>query len=96
MGSGQLTVDPLFVGLTRPPMLFGVSIIYAMLNMMISVLAFINLNSFKVIPFAVVIHFIGYIACFKEPRFMELYMIKSSKCPSVSNRSYYGLNSYSV
>lgn len=96
MQTGQLNADPLFVGLTRPPMLFGVSIIFAMLNMMISILVFINLNSFKVIPFAVVVHFIGYIACFKEPRFMELYMNKSSRCTSVSNSSYHGGNSYSV
>ncbi len=28
--SGQLVSDPLFVGLTRPSMIFGVSIQYAM------------------------------------------------------------------
>ena len=34
--SGKLVSDPLFVGLTRPTMIFGVSIQYAMLNMMVS------------------------------------------------------------
>ena len=40
--SGQLATDPLFVGLTRPSMIFGVSIQYAMLNMMVSVTIFIQ------------------------------------------------------
>ena len=31
--AGALNSDPLFIGLTRPPMIFGVSIKYAALNM---------------------------------------------------------------
>ena len=42
--AGQISADPLFVGLTRPTMIFGVSIQYAMLNLMISVLMFQFLN----------------------------------------------------
>lgn len=43
--SGQLSSDPLFVGLTRPSMIFGVSIQYAMLNLMVSVTIFIQESS---------------------------------------------------
>ena len=43
--SGQVASDPLFVGLTRPSMIFGVSIQYAMLNLMISVTMFIQKSS---------------------------------------------------
>lgn len=42
--SGQLALDPLFVGLTRPSMIFGVSIQYAMLNLMMAVTIFIQKN----------------------------------------------------
>ncbi len=94
--TGRLRADPLFVGLTRPTMIFGVSVSYAMLNMMISVVWFINTSSFKIVPLAVLIHFIGYILCFKEPKFMEMILNKNAKCNQCPNKSYYGANSYNV
>jgi type IV secretion system protein VirB3 len=94
--TGRLRADPLFVGLTRPTMIFGVSITYAMLNMMGSVVYFINTTSFKIIPVAVILHFIGYILCFKEPKFLELIINKNAKCNQCANKGYYGANSYIV
>lgn len=92
----DLSTDPLFVGLTRPTLIFGVSIQYGMLNMIISVVGFIQTSSFYIIPIALAIHGVGYILCFKEPRFMELYTNKFSKCNQCSNRMYYGANSYDI
>ncbi len=56
--SGQVASDPLFVGLTRPSMIFGVSIQYAMLNLMISVTIFIQKSSVYIIFIALVVHMI--------------------------------------
>jgi type IV secretion system protein VirB3 len=94
--SGQVASDPLFVGLTRSSMIFGVSIQYAMLNLMISVTIFIQKASIYIIFVALVVHMIGYILCFKEPRFMELYLNYSGKCNHCPNKSFWGANSYSV
>lgn len=94
--TGKLISDPLFVGLTRPTMIFGVSIQFAMVNMMISVSIFIQTSGLYIIFVAGLIHLVGYILCFKEPRFMELYLNRSSKCNRCPNKSYYGANSYSV
>jgi type IV secretion system protein VirB3 len=94
--SGNLSSDPLFVGLTRPTMVFGVSISYAMLNMIVSVVYFINTSSIMILPIALIIHAVGYILCFKEPRFMEIYLNKLSRCNNCPNRSYFGANSYYV
>lgn len=94
--SGQLVADPLFIGLTRPTMIFGVSIQFAMLNMMISVGAFIQTSGVGIIFIALAVHLVGYLLCFKEPRFMELYLNKGSKCNQCPNRSFYGANAYSI
>ncbi|MES2214552.1 MAG: VirB3 family type IV secretion system protein [Pseudomonadota bacterium] len=94
--TGSLGSDPLFVGLTRPTLIFGVSIMYEMLNMMICVVAFINTSDIRIIGLALIVHIVGYIACFKEPRFMELTINKLDKCNKCPNKSYYGANSYSV
>ena len=94
--AGRLSTDPLFVGLTRPTMIFGVSIQYAMLNLMISVTIFIQKASIYIIFIGAIVHLIGYLLCFKEPRFMELYLNYAGKCNQCSNKSYYGANSYNV
>jgi type IV secretion system protein VirB3 len=88
--------DPLFVGLTRPTMIFGVSIQFAMLNILISCIAFVMTSNFKIMPIALLIHAAGYIACFKEPRFLELYMNKFQKCNICLNKGYYRANSYKI
>lgn len=92
--SGKLVSDPLFVGLTRPTMVFGVSIQYAMLNMMVSLLVFIYYSGILIIFFAGFMHLVGYIACFKEPRFMQIWLNKASKCNKCQNKYFYGANSY--
>lgn len=92
----EINVDPLFVGLTRPTLIFGVSLQYAMLNMIICGIYFIQTSSVKIIFIAIVIHLIGYVLCFKEPRFMELYMLKLGKFNQCPNKSYYGANSYDI
>lgn len=94
--SGELESDPLFVGLTRPTMLFGVSLSYVMLNMMISIGVFIQKPGIMIVFVAGIVHLVGYILCFKEPKFMELYLNKASKCNQCPNKTFYGANSYNV
>ena len=75
--SGRLQSDPLFQGLTRPTMILGVSYMYFVINALISMITFINLQSFQVL-FIVApgVHLIGYLICLKEPRAIELVLIK--------------------
>jgi len=98
MSSSSISSDPLFLGLTRPPLIAGVSYTFAILNGMVSLLAFVMTSSFiyllVVLPF---IHGIGWLICLKEPRAIELMIAKMSKCNSCRNRYYYGgCNAYDV
>ena len=92
----SMNSDPLFVGLTRPTMIFGVSIQFALLNILASCVIFVMLSSFKIIPIAFLIHGIGYILCFREPKFLELYMNKFQKFNLCKNKAYHKANSYKV
>ena len=88
--------DPLFLGLTRPAMLFGVSFPFASLNGFCCLIYFILTNDFVgflILPF---IHGIGYLICSKEPLAIELLMIKASKFSKCPNKSFYKANSYDV
>lgn len=94
--SGRLQSDPLFQGLTRPTMIAGVSYMYFVINAVISMIAFINTQNFKlVIPLAVGVHLLGYLICLKEPRAIELFILKVNKGFRCMNRGFHGYtNSY--
>jgi type IV secretion system protein VirB3 len=94
--SGTVGTDPLFLGLTRPPMIIGVSYTFAALNGIVSLLIFIITSKFifllVVLPG---VHMIGWFICLKEPRAIELFIARMSKCNVCQNRYYHGgTNSY--
>lgn len=100
--SGHLQADPLFQGLTRPAMIMGVSYLYFVINSILNLVFFINTSNFLILfVSAPIIHVIGYLICLKEPRSIELLMIKTSKTwkiPPVSRvRAFHGYtNSYEL
>lgn len=96
--SGTIGTDPLFLGLTRPPLLFGVSYTFAALNGMVSLLAFILTNQFFYLFILLPgLHMVGWMICIKEPRAIELFIARTSKCNVCRNRYYHsGTNSYDV
>jgi type IV secretion system protein VirB3 len=92
--AGSVSTDPLFIGLTRPTMIFGVSFKFFFLNFFVSVIAYINSPGIKIIFIGLALHLVGYIICFKEPLFLELYMKRAEKCSRCRNKMYHGANSY--
>ncbi|MFT6331758.1 MAG: type IV secretion system protein VirB3 [Lentimonas sp.] len=96
--SGSIGADPLFLGLTRPPMLMGVSYTLATLNLLISLLAFIITSKFiYLLVILPAVHGVFWLLCLKEPRAMELFLVKNSKCSICRNKLYHGgTNSYDV
>ncbi len=75
--SGRLQSDALFQGLARPEMIAGVSYMYFVLNAIITMIIFINTKNFLML-FLVgpIVHMIGYMICMKEPRAVELLMLR--------------------
>lgn len=96
--SGKIGTNPLFLGLTRPPMLFGVSYTFAAMNGVVSLLAFIMTNKFFYLMVLLPgLHAIAWFICLKEPRAIELFIAKNSKCTICRNKMYHGgTNSYDV
>jgi type IV secretion system protein VirB3 len=96
--SGIIGTDPLFLGLTRPPLLFGVSYTFAALNGIFSLLAFVFTESFFYLLILLPgLHMVAWFICLKEPRAIELFIAKYSKCNICYNRLYHGgTNSYDV
>jgi type IV secretion system protein VirB3 len=86
--------DPLFLGLTRPAMVWGVPQPFFVINGMVSMIAFLTSDSFlPLLIGAPVIHALGYLACLKEVRTFDLWLTKA-KFLRCMNRRYWGANSY--
>ncbi|MBN9542345.1 MAG: VirB3 family type IV secretion system protein [Alphaproteobacteria bacterium] len=95
MSEGKIESDPLFVGLTRPPMLGGVPQTYLVVNVMVGVLMFINFEAkIKSMIAMALAHLVGYLISFREPRFMDLFFVKTQKCNKCRNKLFHGANSY--
>jgi type IV secretion system protein VirB3 len=67
-----MSSDPLFVGMTRPAMVLGVTYSGVALNLIAAVSAFVMLNSFWPLVAAIPIHVFQWALCRWEPRFFEL------------------------
>lgn len=98
MASGKLAADPLFLGLTRPSMILGVSYVFASLNILGSLLAFVMTNNFVfLIIILPLLHGIAYLICLKEPLALEMVIMKSSNFMRCKNKTFYnGTNSYDL
>jgi type IV secretion system protein VirB3 len=96
MSGGQIKSDPLFLGLTRPAMVFGVTYPFAVLNGFSCLIYFILSNDFKGFLALPLLHGLAYFVCLKEPLAIELLMMKGSKCSKCKNKMFYRANSYDV
>ena len=88
--SGNLKLDPLFLGLTRPAMILGVSFMYFVLNMMIGMMYFIITSDFKIVLISGAIHAFGMLLGKKEPLAVEIMMTKIQKFNKCPNKLYHG------
>ena len=86
--------DLLFVGLTRPLMLLGVTYEFAVGNAILTAELFLIFKSAWVLLAAVLVHLGGAIACLRDPRIFSLWLVRAQRCPRVRNHRHWRCNSY--
>jgi len=82
--------------LTRPQMFAGVTYSFFIINAAVTTEAFLITKSFLALPLALFVHAIGYLACLREPRVFDLWLMKVSRCPRVRNWKRWGCNTYAA
>ncbi len=92
----ELVRHPVHRALTRPQMFAGVTYNFFVINLLVVTELFLITKSFWVLPAALLIHGIGYLACLREPRVFDLWITRVSRCPRVANWRRWGCNSYSA
>jgi type IV secretion system protein VirB3 len=70
--NGGLVTDTLFVGMTRPAMLFGVTYSAMIVNLVLSVEAFVLTKHLAWLLAFVPLHGLFVLVCLYEPRFFDL------------------------
>lgn len=83
-----------FVALTRPQMFAGVTYSFFVANAIVAAELFLIFKSFWVIAVALVLHLVGMVLCLHEPRFLDLWITRVSRCPRVRNHALWRCNSY--
>jgi len=86
--------DPVFLGLTRPAMLFGVTQTFFVINAAVCMIAFLGTGSFlPLFVGAPLLHGVGTLVCLRDARTFDIWFVKARflKC---LNRSYWRANSY--
>lgn len=95
----DLLADPLFVGLTRPTMVGGVTYQAAIINMVASTSALVLTKNPLHLAIAIPIHAVFYAICARDPRAFELLQLwlqtKGWNLITRWFRSYWKASSYS-
>ena len=95
--SGELEADMLFLGLTRPSMILGVSYMVVAVYFLIGVMGFVLTSDFRFFAMMPIVHLLAYVASEKEPLFLDLFMVRQQNCNKCKNRMYHKFNnSYDV
>ena len=84
----------MFTALTRPQMFAGVTYSFFVVNAVLCAELFLIFGSFWTLAAAGLIHLTGVILALREPRFLDLWIIRVSRCPRVRNYRLWGCNSY--
>ena len=89
----KLEISPLFVGLTRPPMMLGVTMDYLGISIMISLCGFILFSSPLYLLLLLPLYVVGVIACAIDNNIFRI-LFKNIECLNVPNKRIWGCQSY--
>lgn len=95
----EVEIDPLFIGMTRPPVTMGVPMEFFALNFVlfgVGMIMFLSLTG-KFVYCACLtlpLHALGYIATEKDAHWMRVWMTKAGKCAPTRNQRFWKSNSY--
>lgn len=90
----SVDVDPVFLGMTRPPMVMGVTFSFFVINGMATTIAFLALGNLLAFLVGIPVHVIGYLLCLKDPRIFDIWRVRIIKTPITRNKNFWRANSY--
>jgi len=99
MEDDRIDIDPLFTGMTRPPLTMGVPVEFFGINFVIfgiGMILFMSLTG-KALFFVLIslpLHVAAVMATEKDPHWMNVWLTRLNKCAPIQNRRFWKSNSY--
>ena len=90
----ELSRVPIFRALTQPQMFAGVTYSFFIVNGVVTTEAFLITRSFWAFGVALLVHLVGYLACLREPRIFDLWLVRVSRCPRNRDWRRFRCNTY--
>ena len=90
----QVAADPVFLGMTRPPMVWGVPFRAFVLNGVLTTLAFLAWNDLRGFLLFLPVHAVAYLLCLGDARIFDLLFTRAAMTPPVPNARLWGAKSY--
>ncbi len=90
----SLNASPVFRALTQPQMFAGVTYSFFIINLVVTTELFLITRSAWSLLAALIVHGVGYLACLQDPRIIDLWLTKVSRCARIRNFSFWRCNSY--
>jgi type IV secretion system protein VirB3 len=90
----SLAVDPVYLGMTRPPMIWGVPFRSFVLNGVVTTIAFLAWNDLRGFLLFLPVHALSYLLCLRDPRIFDLLFVRAATTPPVPNASFWKAKSY--
>ena len=87
-------IDPLFLALTRPAMVWGVTYSFFVVTLLVTGLAFVWTGRFSALLLSLPLHILGYVACLRDPRRFDLWWVRLRHTLPTQTRYFWGGNSY--
>ncbi len=85
---------PLFLGMTRPPMVGGVTYSFCILNALLISVLFLSTGSLKLLMLAIPVHGLGMLACQKDPHQFTVLFAWVRVRGRCRNTAFWGATSY--
>jgi type IV secretion system protein VirB3 len=90
----DLIRSPVYKALTQPQMFAGVTYTTFIINAVVTTETFLVTRSFYAFGIALLVHLIAYVASLREPRILDLWLTRVSRCPRIHNFRFWRCNSY--
>jgi len=93
MKEAEINIAPIFTALTRPPMMFGVTLDYLAVAVIFSMCLFVGAGNPLYLVSYLPLHVAGWVACRYDPNLFRV-LFKKLDCPPTKNKHYWGCQSY--
>lgn len=87
-------LTPLVVGLTRPPMIWGVPYMAVVVIIGLTIIAWLSTNHLLALAAAPILYLFLFSLCASDAKFLEVLSVACQKTPGTPNRSFWGATSY--